>query len=185
MALTATATKKSRQIICQTLGINPVIIATSPNRPNIQYQVKLKKDTIEEQFAALVEEIKRKRSTTDRSVIFCKNYTDCGYIYLYFKNRLGAQMREPINAPDLARFRLVDMFSACHTKSFQNPEAPLTVLIATTAFGMGIDCPNIQHYGPSSNIKSYLQETGRAGRDGLVISTVKLLAACLSHQCYK
>ena len=60
MASTATATKKSRLIICQTLGINPVIIATSPNRPNIQHQVELKKNTIEEQFAALVEKIERK-----------------------------------------------------------------------------------------------------------------------------
>ncbi len=81
---------------------------------------------------------------TDRSVIFCRSYTDCGYI----KNRLGGQQMEPMDAPDLARFRLVDIFSACTAKhvkdsireSFQQLNSTLRILIATIAFGMGLDC---------------------------------------------
>ena len=49
-------------------------------------------------------------------------------------------------------------------------ESTLRIVIATVAFGMGIDCHDIRqviHFGPSSGIESYVQETGRAGRDNL------------------
>ena len=45
----------------------------------------------------------------------------------------------------------------------------LRVVIATIAFGMGLDCPNVRriiHWGPSNDVEAYIQETGRAGRDG-------------------
>ena len=47
---------------------------------------------------------------------------------------------------------------------------PLRVVIAPTAFGLGIDCPDVRHvinFGLPSDIESYVQETGRAGRDSL------------------
>ncbi len=53
-------------------------------------------------------------------------------------------------------------------KAFCTPDSCLRVVIATIAFGMGLDCPNVRrvlHWGPSSDIELYLQETGRAGRD--------------------
>ena len=52
---------------------------------------------------------------------------------------------------------------------FKNPHSVLRVVIATTAFEMGIDCPNVRHiihWGPPEDIESYVQQTGRAGRDG-------------------
>jgi len=48
--------------------------------------------------------------------------------------------------------------------------SPLRVVIATTAFALGIDCPDVCHiinYGLPSDVESYVQETGRAGRDSL------------------
>lgn len=65
------------------------------------------------------------------------------------------------------------MHSKKHKESilqeFQLEKSGLRVLIATIPFGMGIDCKGVCrviHFGPSKNFESYVQETGRAGRDG-------------------
>lgn len=59
--------------------------------------------------------------------------------------------------------------------SFTNPNSTLRLLIATTAFGMGVDCRDIRriiHWGVPSDIEQYVQGTGRAGHDGLQAEAV-------------
>lgn len=188
MALTATATNSTRAQVCRRLGmVQPYIVSTSPNRKNIKYNV-LKADMMEETFASLVEEIRRKRAQMERVIIFCRTYDDCSRIYLFFKSRLGKESVEPVGAPDLADFRLIDLFTACThppvkekiLKNFSDKAGLLQVVIATVAFGMGLDCPDVRriiHWGPSSDIETYLQETGRAGRDGLPSKAVLYVAS--------
>ena len=56
-------------------------------------------------------------------------------------------------------------------KAFRDENSGLRVLVATIAFGMGVDCKGVYRtvqFGPSKNIESYTQETGRAGREGKV-----------------
>ena len=177
MALTATATTATQNVMCKVLGMqDPLVIAEVPNRANIKYVVVPKPGMLEEAFAPLVEEICRCRNHTDKTIVFCRTYDNCGMIYLYLKTRLGDEMREPVGASDRSPFRLVDMFTACthpEVKSdilqqFCIPDSKLRVVIATIAFGMGMDCPNVRriiHYGPPSDLEQYIQETGRAGRD--------------------
>lgn len=99
-------------------------------------------------------------------------------IYMFLKSNLGPESTEPIDALDLACFRLVGMFCACTTESvksailssFCSPASKLRGVVATIAFGKGLDCPNVRqviHWGPSEDIEQYVQETGRAGRDGM------------------
>ena len=98
--------------------------------------------------------------------------------YLFFKDRLGKDFLYPSDAPDLlSKYRHVEMYTSCTETgvkkqiiaSFTSTSSPLRVLIATVAFGMGVDCSDIRkiiHFGPPSNVETYLQATGRAGRDG-------------------
>ena len=89
---------------------------------------------------------------------------------------LGQHFTILASAPDLAKYRVVDMYTRCtetHVKetilkSFSAPDGNLRVVIGTIAFGMGLDCPDVQeviHWGPSADIESCIQEIGRAGRD--------------------
>ncbi len=103
MALTATATVSTRKAICKTLGmVNPVVVSESPNKPNIKYVIRRNPGTFEEAFAPLVEEVRRCRCTTDKTIVFCRTYDSCAHIYLYMRNRLGKEFTEPVGAPDLA-----------------------------------------------------------------------------------
>jgi len=85
---------------------------------------------------------------------------------LYFKSILKVEIRESISARDLAVFRLVDMFIACTRldikeailSAFRSLSGILRNVVATVAFGMGLDCPNVRqiiHWGPSSGIEQY------------------------------
>ena len=179
MALTATATISTRKAVCRSLGMKkPVIISESPNKINIVYKVTPNVKDVEDAFEPVVNEILRHRKTMDRVVIFCRSYDDSTLIYHFFRSKLGKNLSEPPGFINIPEVRLVDMFTACtHAEikevilqQFENPRSCLRVIIATIAFGMGLDYPNIRriiHWGPPSDIEAYVQETGRAGRDDL------------------
>ena len=95
----------------------------------------------------------------------------------FFQTQLGSNFCYPCDAPNLSKFRLVDLFTSCTElgvknqilESFTSSNATLRVVIATIAFGLGVHCPDIRqiiHLGPPEDVEAYLQATGRAGRDG-------------------
>ena len=177
MALTATATKSLRKSVCTILGMfDPYVITVSPDKTNLIFRVEAY-ESLETTFLPLIKELESKRGNMDRTLVYCQQQEVCARLYLLFRMHLARMFTEPVGYPDLPQFRLVDMFtSGTHATIkerisvlFTTP-SNLHILIATVAFGMGVNPPDVHrvyHCGPPSDIEMYVQEVGRGGRDGL------------------
>lgn len=187
MALTATATRTLRNDVCSILGMRDyVLVNHSPDKPNIFLSCEQYHGSIAETFLPLAEKLKQERTKAKRVIIFCKRRIACSQIYSFFKFILRDDFTEPTGrSHNDADVRLVDMFMSgtptCVKEkvlsNFKLPTAPLRVVIATIAFGMGIDCNDVReviHFGPPEDIESYIQHIGRCGRDGNPSSAVLL-----------
>ena len=177
MALTATATTATRQKIVRALCMKRCYsITTNPQKENVFYAVEEKTD-LQEAFTPIVDELILKKKEAPRRIIFCRTYNDCHSVYLFFKHSLKENLYYPPGALKVSKYRLLDMYTACTATSvkknilnnFTAVDGVCRVVIATIAFGMGLDSPDVRtalHWGPSADIESYVQESGRIGRDG-------------------
>lgn len=175
MALTATATKALREEVSQMLAMkNPVIVSVSPDKVNIKYSV-INHETIVKTFGPIVKRLYDSKDDVGRTIIFCQTLNDCCQLYRFFRQKLGDHFTDPVGAPDKCCNRIVDMFHSCTEpcikdnilKSFKL-STRLRVVIATVAFGMGVDVSdirNVLHFGACEDIETYVQAVGRAGRD--------------------
>jgi len=129
---------------------------------------------LEHYFGWLVEELRSKKKDCERTIVYCQTIKQWALLYATFKGMLANDMyigdADPKNV-------LIEMLHSCtplsnkeHVlQSFSEEQGTLRVLIATIAFGMGVNCKAVTrviHFGPSKNVENYTQETGRAGRDG-------------------
>lgn len=176
LALTATANQKVQKGIKRIMGTpNMKLIYVSSSKENLVYSV-CKYVDIASTFTPILDELKIARECLPRTIIFCRKYSDCSDLYTFFKRGLGKEFTHPTDAPNAAQFRLVDMCVSCTDEATKNSiiksftrDSPLRIVISTVAFGMGIDCSDVGkiiHLGPPDDIESYIQETGRAGRNG-------------------
>lgn len=177
MALT-TATKSTRRAVIRTLNMHKtVVVSKPPVKNNIIYSVARKMD-IYHAFVPICDKLKVEGILMGRIIIFCRKYSEVTTLYYFFKHRLMEHFTYPVAAPDLVQHRLVDMYTSCTHSSVKDKiieqftkKSPLRIVIGTIAFGMGIDCPDVRqviHWGVSDDIEMYIQESGRAGRDGLL-----------------
>ena len=177
MALTATATVKLRKEVASIISMkNELVVSVSPARANIAYAVR-QMNTIQETFSTLVTVVAQEAISMPKIIIYCQSKDECANLYIHFKNRLQEKFLYPSDAPDMPQYRMVDMYTSSTDpevkgliiEQFSKKQNP-RILIATVAFGMGIDCKDVRqviHFGPPVDIESYVQETGRAGRDGM------------------
>ncbi|HEV3416528.1 MAG TPA: RecQ family ATP-dependent DNA helicase, partial [Pirellulales bacterium] len=164
-AFTATATPQVRDDIVAQLGLrDPEVLVGRFDRPNLIYRILPLVDRADQTVEVL------RRHEGEAAIVYCLSRKDTEQMVATLKaNGIGAAHYHAGLTPE-QRHRAQEAFS----------EERLDVIVATVAFGMGIDRSNVRcvlHSAMPKSIEHYQQETGRAGRDGLEAECVLLYTA--------
>ena len=150
-------------------------IKESPNKLNVAYVVQYMDKDME------LDELKQSKEKTERTIIYCQTIRQCGLLYAKIKALLG----ECIFIGNDSKHVLVEMLHSCTPEankhnileSFQSGNGSIHLLIATIAFGMGVDCRGVHrvmHFGPSKNVKSYVGQEGMTSKALHLFYTMEL-----------
>ncbi len=172
-----------RQEVITTLDMEGCeIVCTSPNRPNVYYEVR-PRTSVELDLQPLLHCLKLHKNLAPRVIVYCHSLNTCSDLYAHFHYELGDASYYPCGAPQISDNRLFGMFHSNtphHNKdvilrSLTCPEGVVRVVFATIALGMGVnfrDVNSIIHYGAPQSVDDYFQESGRCGRSGAEAKSV-------------
>lgn len=155
IALTATATEKVAMDIQKNLGMtDATVFRSSFNRPNLYYEVRPKTNNVDKDIIKFI------KANSDKS----------GIIYCLSRKKVEELTQILLANGIKAKAYHAGMEAAARSES-QDAflKEQIDVIVATIAFGMGIDKPDVRfviHYDVPKSLEGYYQETGRAGRDG-------------------
>ncbi|OJJ41133.1 hypothetical protein ASPWEDRAFT_64430 [Aspergillus wentii DTO 134E9] len=195
-AFTATATPRVREDIIAILGLDVSqlkIFNTPSARPNIHYEIRYLEDYAEDplcpedfqvdDLVSWLDSIKTRREARFGSA--AANLSPIsGIVYVNYRatsvdlaNKLS-ERSDSVNAvayhaglssEDRTRIQTMWMSPQTHSENPDKPNPAFSIIVATNAFGMGIDNPDVRfvvHWTPSRSFEGFVQESGRAGRDG-------------------
>eukprot|EP00300_Choanocystis_sp_HF-7_P017120 c19637_g1_i1.p1 GENE.c19637_g1_i1~~c19637_g1_i1.p1 ORF type:complete len:811 (+),score=150.14 c19637_g1_i1:58-2490(+) len=157
MALTATAPPSGRSAIIQSLELRDCkILVTSFDRPNLRFVVKQRSDSLNEIVSLVL------RTLPHSSIVYCLSRDQT--------NEFARKLREVPELREVCETYHAGMSAKARQSAHMNFVQDKTkVVVATIAFGMGIDKPNVRlvvHLGMPKSLEAYYQQSGRAGRDG-------------------
>jgi ATP-dependent DNA helicase RecQ len=154
-AFTATATERVRADIVNELRLNdPLVLVGSFDRPNLVYRV-LRRGNLHTQLRAILD-----RHEGESGIVYCLSRRDVEALAAWLVEEGHRAVPYHAGLPDAERSR--------HQEAFLQER--VDIVVATVAFGMGIDRSNVRfvvHAGAPRSAEHYQQESGRAGRDGL------------------
>lgn len=150
------------------------VIDVSVNNENIRFSAKDVKRGLS-CFNWLVDKIGTEQEQTPKTIVFCRSINDVSVVLSYLLKKLGH-----LAYIDENKSKTKCLLGVYHSnspaelkervrKSFKNDDGPIRVVIATSALSLGVNFKDIRyviHYGPAPDLRSHLQEAGRAGRDG-------------------
>ncbi len=172
LGMTATATPATEREIADALGREPEVVRTSVVRPNLRYDVEIV-DGEEARLRTLVRRLHELRGAS--AIVYARSRRTC------------ESLARTLRAHDLAAVHYHAGLEPAERAAAQEAfiEGRIQTVVATTAFGMGIDKPDIRLvalYNYPESLESYVQMVGRAGRDGRASDTLLLASRADAQQ---
>lgn len=172
MALTATASPTTVEKIIGYLGlVDPEVVIEPASKQHIYLTVQ-PLETKMQVLEGLLEELKKDRGRSVKTVVFIRERTEVSNVWAFFHHYLPANISHRC---EMYMSTTADRMKRGIAEYFKDQDSSIRLLIATSAFGLGVDCQGIRrvvHLEPPTSFDDFVQQIGRAGRNGEQIASI-------------